>query len=380
MTRYARTWPTYTEYQRLTFGPWTGLNVRITQIDSSGFVQKPETRSPNQYLRTALRVASPPTSNIMADSNTGSGKILTGYFDSYKDGARNKAYTRLVKEVFDVRANLALTLIDYEKSYLMIAKRLGQLLKAASSLRSGNFNGFVKALGVSPRPRDRNLRYLPREKKYFRPSLRRLPSQTVGSSNLWLEYNFGWTPLISDIFDATKVLSSSIPYQTVKGKGRSIIPVTPPIFIESARPAVKYDGYVRCLMQCRVRVDNPNLLLLNQAGLINPAYVIWDAIPFSFVVDWFIPVGTYLRSWTDFVGLEVIDPFTTFSWVLEEESPHGFFPEYTWKSTCFIIDRQLGVQTFRFVPSFRLSPDLWKAITSLALINQKVVNNLRRLT
>jgi hypothetical protein len=31
-----------------------------------------------------------------------------------------------------------------------------------------------------------------------------------------------------------------------------------------------------------------------QMGLANPTTIIWERIPWSFVVDWFIPIGTYL--------------------------------------------------------------------------------------
>jgi hypothetical protein len=35
---------------------------------------------------------------------------------------------------------------------------------------------------------------------------------------------------------------------------------------------------------------------LNDAGVLNPASVYWETIPFSFVVDWFVDVGGYLNA------------------------------------------------------------------------------------
>jgi hypothetical protein len=32
-----------------------------------------------------------------------------------------------------------------------------------------------------------------------------------------------------------------------------------------------------------------------QMGLGNPASILWERIPWSFVLDWFIPIGTYLE-------------------------------------------------------------------------------------
>lgn len=31
-------------------------------------------------------------------------------------------------------------------------------------------------------------------------------------------------------------------------------------------------------------------------GFTNPAAVLWEATPFSFVVDWFLPIGDYLKT------------------------------------------------------------------------------------
>lgn len=33
-----------------------------------------------------------------------------------------------------------------------------------------------------------------------------------------------------------------------------------------------------------------------QLGLVDPATVVWELIPYSFVVDWFLPIGSYLEN------------------------------------------------------------------------------------
>ena len=40
-----------------------------------------------------------------------------------------------------------------------------------------------------------------------------------------------------------------------------------------------------------------------QLGIDNPLEVVWELIPLSFVADWFIPVGEFLRSLTATNGL-----------------------------------------------------------------------------
>ena len=52
-------------------------------------------------------------------------------------------------------------------------------------------------------------------------------------------------------------------------------------------------------------ISSPNSLKANQLGLVNPASVAWELIPFSFLVDWFLPVGKFLESYTDTVGMQL---------------------------------------------------------------------------
>lgn len=134
-------------------------------------------------------------------------------------------------------------------------------------------------------------------------------------------------------------------------------------------------------MQTRVRVTNPNLLLFNQLGLVNPAYVLWDAVPFSFVADWFLPVGRYLQSYSDWVGLHLDDPMTTYHWRGMETGPDAHNAGYSCSYNTYRTDRVLGVPSLKFPAEARLSDgDLWKAVTSAALIIQKITPALKGLT
>lgn len=49
-------------------------------------------------------------------------------------------------------------------------------------------------------------------------------------------------------------------------------------------------------LTCRFKINNPDLLLPAKVGLTNPLSVAWELIPFSFVVDWFLPIGKYLDA------------------------------------------------------------------------------------
>jgi hypothetical protein len=59
---------------------------------------------------------------------------------------------------------------------------------------------------------------------------------------------------------------------------------------------------------------NPEVTdLLAQTGFTNPANVIWELVPFSFVVDWFIRIGDYLNACTKLDNLTVTSVSRTVS-------------------------------------------------------------------
>jgi len=64
-------------------------------------------------------------------------------------------------------------------------------------------------------------------------------------------------------------------------------------------------------MRGEVKISNPNVAIANQMGFVNPLSVAWEAVPFSFVVDWFANVGQCLSAMTDFAGFSVTRSWTT---------------------------------------------------------------------
>jgi hypothetical protein len=42
---------------------------------------------------------------------------------------------------------------------------------------------------------------------------------------------------------------------------------------------------------------------MKTVGLLNPATVAWELVPYSFIADWFVPVGDYLTGLTADCGL-----------------------------------------------------------------------------
>lgn len=159
-------------------------------------------------------------------------------------------------------------------------------------------------------------------------SLVALAGDLIGStkslSNTTLAFQFGIRPLLSDAYSAgialARYVNGGSDVFTVKSTGTST---------DSTSSSVNYtqnpnwncwtDGKinrqvtqtveVRYVLQ--YRVSNGTTQTLSQLGLINPAEIAWEMLPWSFVIDWFLPLGRYIASLSSEAGVTFVSGVKT---------------------------------------------------------------------
>jgi hypothetical protein len=212
-------------------------------------------------------------------------------------------------------------------------------------LRRGDIPGFCRALGVTEKP--------------TRSKLKKL-------SNIWLEYHFGWEPLLGDIYTACKVSTADFPIGRCRASssedvlGRNTITDGVPDIVR---------GRVTVLLSGEYSVENSDKYLLNQLGVINPIGLAWELVPFSFVVDWFIPVGQLLGSLTDFYGVTRKNEFTTT--FVQAEGTWGqryYYDGQVCAGEGVVIERTLGVSNPPAVPKLYRGFSPTRGATAVALL------------
>jgi hypothetical protein len=122
-------------------------------------------------------------------------------------------------------------------------------------------------------------------------------------ASYWLEYSYGWKPLAQGMYDRQTVINEMIHRisNDIEGTGTT--------YIGSDEEFPYNDWNVIGSWRCRVqavlkaRISNPSLYLLNDLGLTNPIAIAWELVPFSFAVDWFLPIGNTLEALTATQGL-----------------------------------------------------------------------------
>jgi len=127
-------------------------------------------------------------------------------------------------------------------------------------------------------------------------------------SDLFLQYKYGWKPLMSDIYGLHELLKQRLkPPLIVSGYGRSSVDS----FHMNPTGLQRGSGSGTQQAQCKLYalVSSDTLHIADQVGLSNPLRLAWDLIPFSFVVDWVAPIGPMLDSLLPPAGLEFLGGF-----------------------------------------------------------------------
>lgn len=130
----------------------------------------------------------------------------------------------------------------------------------------------------------------------FRRGLVKGTIKSVGDA--WLTYVYGWKPLIGDIYAAADESLRYIVnrYSTLKASGTfrdvDFVEMNDGTFSIGKRVPLQYEDNVTISLT----IDNSTTMDLSRWGSLNPVSIGWELLPYSFVVDWFLNVGQFLRN------------------------------------------------------------------------------------
>jgi hypothetical protein len=177
--------------------------------------------------------------------------------------------------------NAGVFLAELPEVLRLIGDTATTLARAYSKFRKGNFQGAADTLGG-------------------------YGNRRVKASRKWLEMQYGWMPLLQDIEGGAQFLAQSLqqPVARVavnrnarfygwdsKNAVRNIYSYNSQVGwfgIDFSSSTGKRSKQIIAYLKA---VDT-----LTLSGLTDPLSVAWELIPFSFVADWIIPIGSYLEN------------------------------------------------------------------------------------
>lgn len=190
----------------------------------------------------------------------------------------NNIIVKLLSKWRNSDLDLGVTIGEGREAVGMMTKRLSQLASSANLLRKGNFGGAIAVLGGMSAATKR-------------AALREVRSHNF--ANAWLELQYGWKPLVNDIYSASDFVKLKGRTGTIRasdreinrsGHGTSVYPAGDMVVIRNDRRR-----------HLKVEVGNvPDSV--ERLGLSDPFNVMWNLVPWSFVVDWFLPIGDVLQA------------------------------------------------------------------------------------
>ncbi len=194
-------------------------------------------------------------------------------------------YGKLREKIQGEAFNLAVFLGEGRESLATIADAANRIYRSGKALLKGKANDAARIL-VQGRPKAK----IPKDAK----SVKDISASKVTAewfAEHWLQFQYGWKPLLEDCKAAAAHLAymQNSPRQKVyraaklfKGQPKSGYPYAKPV------------GESRVFGSVKAIVTHVNEARL--AGLLDPASLVWEKLPYSFVVDWFVPIGDYLSA------------------------------------------------------------------------------------
>lgn len=286
------------------------------------------------------------------------------------DNLVNQVLMEASAKLRDQKLELLVSFAEARKTVNFLADLVSLIAKVLFAIRNGDPGAAIRAF--TSRERVRKTRYTdwyihhsgqgrydpPGKKRYndigegFSLSKhRRVEYQNVTDRllphNLWLEFRYAVLPLVYEVRGALSILKSLDANPVIiKGFRRQERNYgLPPNPSTNVYKHWETRGRVRVGAECKLRatVEDPYQRFLSRLGLTDADVLItaWELVPYSFVIDWLIPIGTMLSSFLSPVGLRFLDGYVNTKTVADYKiscsiysGSEGTLPSVLYRSVC----------------------------------------------
>lgn len=187
-------------------------------------------------------------------------------------------YGKLRKKYDDSDFNAPIFVGELGEAADMLAGNLYRLARAGLMAKRGHFREALDTLRKkAPKKRGKKLAK---------------GRELDGLSQRWLELQYGWKPLVEDISNLADFIASNDRPRTTRKFARQFIFMKP--YCNYGNLGASGGGKMQKQIIAYVSEDRPSPP--ERLGMLDPAVVAWELMPFSFVADWVYPIGDYLEA------------------------------------------------------------------------------------
>ncbi|UJQ85226.1 MAG: maturation protein [Perrunavirus faecadaptatum] len=203
---------------------------------------------------------------------------------TYNELARHNVSVRL--KVGDAKVNLSVFAAEMKKTATGLAKNFSDIVGIYRAVRKGDFR---------------------RASSFFKPDPRQKGFSSRDAAGRWLELNYAIIPLLKDIQGGYEYIRENLERLMVYSVSSNLkIPVPLHYVEDSSSVSMQAQGFRGVRTKVYYVIDLPGLREANRLGLINPLTLGWELVPYSFVIDWLLPVGNMLEAITATQGTQFI--------------------------------------------------------------------------
>jgi hypothetical protein len=207
---------------------------------------------------------------------------------SKKNAQLNAVLVKALVKMADAKVNVAVAYAEASKTSDLILDTARRIDRAYRAFRRGDLRGIAQNLNITPKRLHKS----------------------------WLEYKYGWMPLLMDVKGSAEFFAQQ---NVVRPLKFTVSASESFVTNASVTGSTTYNGIpgsvhpyaafssVHCESRVKIwcELSSPHLSEMQQLGLTNPALVAWELVPFSFVFDWFIQVGDWLTALTASQGVVI---------------------------------------------------------------------------
>lgn len=206
------------------------------------------------------------------------------------DNTRNRLITECLLNLKDQKVNLGENLATAKQTVDLFAKHGSTLFRSIRAAKQGNWKRAFGELGLNPRGKPVGL----------------------GLSQRYLEYIYGIKPLMGDIYGAYELLKEQLDNPALLVYARRVLRDSYERDVEGKDVSRgfnftrKEQAWRQDKIQLVGRINSSLSRDVARAGISNPASLAWDLLPWSFVVDWSLPIGSVLAALDATQGLDFV--------------------------------------------------------------------------